>query len=263
MRLSRLYIDQPLALTKTFVLPPEAGHYLAKVLRVKISQTVVLFNGDGFEYTATITAVTKAHVSVEISKQQVGQAPSPLHTHLGQVISRGDRMDYAIQKACEMGATEITPLFSARCEVKLETKRLHKRHQHWQQIAIHASEQSGRNRPPIIHLPTDMSAWTKSCSSDCRLVLHPHQSSVLDKNLSPKSCSLLVGPEGGFSDEEIIQVMQDDFQTILLGPRILRTETAPVAALALVQSIQKPHPLRLWHWGVYGVIGDYIGDYRL
>ncbi|MGB2325526.1 MAG: RsmE family RNA methyltransferase, partial [Pseudomonadales bacterium] len=138
MRTTRLYVNSTLATDTTVELPPETSHYLGKVLRAKAGQAVILFNGDGQEYAALITQVTKKTVVVTIESSQLGLSLSPLYTHLGQVMSRGDRMDYAIQKATEMGANEITPLFSDRCEVKLDPKRLDKRLLHWRQISISA-----------------------------------------------------------------------------------------------------------------------------
>ncbi len=245
MRLSRLYIDSPLAGQGILTLPPDSSHYLGKVLRLKPLQEIVLFNGDGIEYRALILSVTKQAVTVEMTSQHKGQAPSPLHTHIGQVISRGDRMDYAIQKACEMGVTEITPLFSQRCEVKLAGDRLPKRHQHWQQVAIHASEQSGRNQPAIVHAPMSLLPWVQASQSDCRWVMHPHLDVQLNppneqpwtQPITPASCAVLIGPEGGFTNDEVAQAIVAGFQTMTLGPRVLRTETAPVAALAVLQTL--------------------------
>lgn len=218
-------------------LPPEASHYIGKVLRAKPGQALSLFNGDGQEYTAQVTDVGKKTIHVTVSDSQTGQPASPLNTHLGQVMSRGDRMDYAVQKATEMGVTEITPLFSERCEVKLDPKRLDKRLAHWRQIAISACEQSGRCDTPVIHEPQQLSTWLAEVEADCKLTLHPHNSVALQDIPTPTSCALLIGPEGGLTEDEVEAARQQDFNAICLGPRILRTETAPIASLALLQHL--------------------------
>ena len=237
MRLIRLYVNCPLAANSELELPPEASHYIGKVLRAKPGQALSLFNGDGQEYAAEVTEVGKKVVNALVGASQTGQPASPLHTHLGQVMSRGDRMDYAVQKATEMGVTEITPLFSERCEVKLDPKRLEKRLAHWHQIAISACEQSGRCDVPTIHEPQQLDSWLNSVEADCKLTLHPHNTVALQDIPTPTSCALLIGPEGGLTEDEVESARQQDFVAICLGPRILRTETAPVASLALLQHL--------------------------
>ncbi len=237
MRTVRLYVNCPLAASFALELPPEASHYVGKVLRAKPEQSLQLFNGDGQEYSATVTALNKKSVTVAIQETTNGQAPSPLHTHLGQVMSRGDRMDYAIQKATEMGVNQITPLSSERCEVKLDPKRLEKRLHHWRQIAISACEQSGRSDVPTIHEPMLLSQWIDTVQAQQKLVLHPHNTVRLTELATPTSCALLIGPEGGLTEAEVSTAQAQDFQAMLMGPRILRTETAPVASLALLQHL--------------------------
>ena len=146
-------------------------------------------------------------------------------------------MDYAVQKATEMGVTEITPLFSERCEVKLDPKRLAKRLAHWHQIAISACEQSGRCDVPVIHAPQQLDSWLAAVKADCKLTLHPHNTVALQDIPTPVSCALLIGPEGGLTENEVDAARQQDFLAICLGPRILRTETAPIASLALLQHL--------------------------
>lgn len=237
MRTARLYVTSTLATGTTEELPPETSHYLGKVLRAKVGHEMVLFNGDGQEYVARVAQVTKKAVVVTIESSQLGLPPSPLYTHLGQVMSRGDRMDYAIQKATEMGANEITPLFSDRCEVKLDARRLEKRLLHWRQISISASEQSGRSEIPLLHPPCALSDWLQQVPADQKLVLHPHQTVAINSVATPTSCALLIGPEGGLTDAEVSSAKQHHFQAISLGPRILRTETAPVACLSMLQHL--------------------------
>ena len=237
MRTVRLYVNCPLEASSALELPPEASHYVGKVLRAKVGQHLCLFNGDGQEYPGTVTEVNKKSVVVSLQAANNGQTPSPLHTHLGQVMSRGDRMDYAIQKATEMGVNAITPLSSERCEVKLDPKRLEKRLHHWQQIAISACEQSGRSDLPTIHAPVLLSQWCDTVQAQQKLVLHPHNSVRLTELATPTSCALLIGPEGGLTEAEVGAAQAQNFQAMLMGPRILRTETAPIASLALLQHL--------------------------
>ncbi len=239
MRTTRLYVDTPLSVNQSIDLPEGPTHHLSKVLRARQGQAVELFNGDGLNYTGTISSITKKQVTVDISASSAGPAPSPIRLHVGQVISKGDRMDYMVQKATELGVTEITPLFSERCDVKLNAERQDKRLQHWQQIAIHACEQSGRAEVPAIHPATPLTQWVEGRDEDRRFVLHYANPHRLGDTAAPQSIAVLVGPEGGFSDAELSLAHAHHFQTLALGPRILRTETAPLAALSVLQ----------WHWG--------------
>jgi 16S rRNA (uracil1498-N3)-methyltransferase len=237
MRIPRLYILQPLPLEQTIALEAAASHYVGKVLRMQEKQEVILFNGLGEQVSAHITSVSKKVVTVFVSAPLAGPSTSPLHTHLGQVMSRGERMDYAIQKATELGVNEITPLFSSRCEVKLDHQRQAKRVAHWQQIAISACEQSGRIEVPRIHNPQTLDYWFDNTQAEAKLVLHPRQTKPLASQTTPTSCALLIGPEGGLTDQEVEQAQTHGYTGLSLGPRILRTETAPLAALTLLQYI--------------------------
>ena len=237
MRTPRLYTPQPLPLGQTIELEVAAGHYIGKVLRMQEKQEVILFNQGGTQVSAHISNISKKIVRVLISAQLEAPQASVLHTHLGQVMSRGERMDYAIQKATELGVNEITPLYSNRCEVKLDHQRQIKRLAHWQQIAISACEQSGRIDVPLIHSPQALSTWLENTSAEVKLVLHPHETRPLEGQQAPLSCALLVGPEGGFTPKEVEQAHTEGYTGLSLGPRILRTETAPIAALTLLQYV--------------------------
>jgi 16S rRNA (uracil1498-N3)-methyltransferase len=237
MRIPRLYTPQPLPLEQTIELEVAAGHYIGKVLRMQEKQQVILFNGADEQVSAQITSVSKKLVRVFVTATLAGPQPSVLYTHLGQVMSRGERMDFAIQKATELGVNEITPLFSRRCEVKLDPQRQTKRVAHWQQIAISACEQSGRIDIPCIHAPQLLDTWIQNTLADVKLVLHPHQTKALESKIKPSSCALLIGPEGGLTQEEVEQAQTHGYTGLSLGPRILRTETAPIAALTLLQYI--------------------------
>lgn len=204
---------------------------------MQAQQEVIIFNDLAEQVSAHIESVNKKHVKVFINACLPGPPASSLHTHLGQVMSRGERMDYAIQKATELGVNEITPLFSRRCEVKLDATRQAKRLAHWQQIAISACEQSGRIDIPHIYPPALLNDWLERTHAQSKLVLHPHQTQPLVSQETPVSCALLIGPEGGFTDQEVEQAQAQGYTGLNLGPRILRTETAPLAALTLLQYI--------------------------
>jgi 16S rRNA (uracil1498-N3)-methyltransferase len=207
-------------------------------LRSEVGTRFRIFNGAGGSHGAELIEAGKKTARAQLLDFQADDKQSPLHTHLGQVMSRGERMDYAIQKATELGVTEITPLTSERCELKLRgEERADKNMEHWRRIAISACEQCGRNRLPLIHAPQDVNTWTGSCRSELKLVLAPAASGGLPAKHGTTSVALLIGPEGGLSAPEISAAQAAGFQAWQLGPRIFRTETAPVAALAVLQSL--------------------------
>lgn len=233
MRLSRFFIDTPLA-SGELALPDAQAHYIARVLRLSSGDRLQLFDGSGREALATLIEVGKRQVRVSIETLFDGQPESPLAIHLGQGLSRGERMDWAIQKATELGAREITPLLTERCEVRLSDERADKRVAHWRQIAISAAEQCGRSVLPVIHAPQPLDQWLQGADADLKLVLHP-VASPLAEHPAPARLALVIGPEGGLSEAEVSAAQQAGFQSVRLGPRVLRTETAPVVALSLLQ----------------------------
>lgn len=235
MRLSRFFVDLPLALGQ-HALPEAQAHYIGRVLRLAVGDTVQLFNGSGQEFVGVLSEVGKKIVSVELHEQFAGLSESPLHIHLGQGVSRGERMDWAIQKATELGVAEITPLVSERCEVRLKDERADKRLAHWRQIAISACEQCGRSVLPVIHAPLSLAAWQEQVHADLKLVLHPVAEPLVGR-ARPGSLAFLIGPEGGLSEAEVEAAKASGFQAARLGPRVLRTETAPVVALSVAQQL--------------------------
>lgn len=234
MRLSRFFVDSPLALG-THSLPEAAAHYIGRVLRLPAGAAVQLFDGSGEEFRGELVAVGKKEVSVELTEQLPGMAESPLRIHLGQGLSRGERMDWAIQKATELGVAEITPLVSERCEVRLKDERADKRLAHWRQVAISACEQCGRSVLPRINPPRVLADWLQ-VEADLKLALHP-VAEPLTRHPAPQTLAFLIGPEGGLSDAEIEQASRAGFLPARLGPRVLRTETAPVVALSVAQQL--------------------------
>ncbi|MGI9277381.1 MAG: 16S rRNA (uracil(1498)-N(3))-methyltransferase [Endozoicomonas sp.] len=235
MKNPRIYSPQPLSCTSEVALTDSAANHAGKVLRMKPGESLILFNGAGSAWQGSIVSVSKKAVAVSLESEIESNTESPLRIHLGQSLSRGERMDYAIQKATESGVTEITPLFSDRCEVKLNSERQEKRLRHWQQVAISACEQCGRNVIPVIHPPVAVDEWTEQQVSDLKLVLHHRTERKLQGYEPPQSVSLLIGPEGGLSADEIVLAEDRGFNALALGPRVFRTETAPVAAITLLQ----------------------------
>lgn len=234
--MTRLYVDMPLTANTETALPDDAAHHLVRVLRATVGDRVTLFNGYGGAYDAELIHAGKRDAHVRLATFLPNDNASPLHTHLGQVMSRGERMDYAIQKATELGVSEITPLTSERCELKLRgEERADKKLEHWRRIAIAACEQSGRNQLPIIHAPVSLDEWQTHIAADLKLVLAPATSGSLPATANISRIALLIGPEGGLSEREISSACSHSFTPWQLGPRVLRTETAPVAALAILQ----------------------------
>ncbi|ROL92564.1 16S rRNA (uracil(1498)-N(3))-methyltransferase [Pseudomonas chlororaphis] len=235
MRLSRFFIDAPLSLGE-HELPEAQAHYIGRVLRMAEGDALQLFDGSGNEFRGTLLEVGKKRVVVRLDESFARQVESPLQIHLGQGLSRGERMDWAIQKATELGVNEITPIFSERCEVRLKDERADKRLAHWRQVAVSACEQCGRSRVPVIHPPVLLADWIKQTQADLKLVLHP-VAEPLVSHAKPATLAFLIGPEGGLSDTEVDQAQDAGFLPARLGPRVLRTETAPVVALAVAQQL--------------------------
>lgn len=238
MRIPNIYTDTTLQENQTLELDASAAQHLVKVLRMKEGDAVRLFDGSGAFYPATLIQTAKKSVLVKTALKELANTASCLHTHIGQVMSRGDRMDYAIQKSTEMGVNEITPLSSERCEVRLNKEREEKRIQHWQQVAISAAEQCGRATIPVIHPVMSVNDWIHS-REGLSLVLHHRDTQQLADISKPDAVNILIGPEGGLSEDEIQQAQNHEFVATTLGPRVMRTETAPVTALSIVQ----------WLWG--------------
>lgn len=234
MRLSRLYTDHTLVFDTDVVLDGDHAHYLGKVLRIKPGHQCLLFNGTDGEFLAEVTDVSKREVRLRLLEPRDGTPDSSLSVHLGLGLSRGERMDYAIQKATELGVTDITPLFTEFSEVKLSNERADKRAAHWQKVAVSASEQCGRCSVPVIHHPVPLAEWVATVPAGQGFLLD-HTGSAGFTGSAPDAVCLLVGPEGGTSDAEKALAIAAGFTTVRLGPRVLRTETAPVVALTALQ----------------------------
>ncbi len=237
MPISRIFQPVDLVCGSVIQLDSPASHHLVAVLRAKVNDGLIIFNGKGGEYTSVIIQVNKKQVSVQINEHIAREAESPLALCLLQGISRGEKMDYTIQKAVELGVKKIIPLFTERCTVKLDEERRAKRFQHWQSIIVSACEQSGRNQIPELLFPMTLESSLRSMQADWCFVLSPTAVSQLKEKPVQKhqSVILLIGPEGGLSDSEISFACQQRFLPLNLGPRILRTETAAVAAITALQ----------------------------
>lgn len=240
MRIPRIYLPTSLTVDTTMELGTDAANHVVRVLRLKPGAALTLFNGQGGEYQAVLHSTTKNQAYVTVLKHILRETESPLHITLAQGISRGERMDYTLQKAVELGVTQIVPLFSERCEMRLQGERLDKRLRHWQGVVTSACEQCRRNRIPQVATPMAVQQWLPTSSgTGLRLVLDPlaiQSLAQLDKP-DDRKITLLIGPEGGLSETEIGLAQEAGFIGIRLGPRLLRTETAGVATLAALQTL--------------------------
>lgn len=238
MPVSRFYCPQRLSPGQILDLPPDAAHHAAKVLRYEAGTKIVLFNGDGGEYEAEIAYVDKNRVSAKTLSHRARECESPIEVRLVQAISSGERMDFTLQKAVELGVSHIQPVSSERSVVKLSGERAEKRVQHWQGIVNSACEQSGRNIVPSVAPILNLPNWLGAAPSGLRLLLSPAADLPLSGLDKPQGViTLLIGPEGGLSPKEIDMATSAGFQPVRLGARVLRTETAALAALAAMQAL--------------------------
>ena len=234
MRTSRLYFEGLLTQKATVILDRDSSHYLANVLRKKVGSAVTLFNSNDGEFLGTILTAKKHSLTITLKSKVSPVIEEPLKIHLAASISKGDRMDYLIQKSVELGVSEITPIFSEFSEVKIKDKvRLHRKCLHWQRIAKSACEQCGRFFIPLINGPVKFNEFVKN--KEGPILLDPAGKENLKSIKRSGEVCLITGPEGGFSPNEI-ETAQKRGQVAKLGPRILRAETAPVVALTIIQS---------------------------
>lgn len=240
MALTRLFIDGALLPGQVLVLENEQAHYIGRALRLRAGDTLSVFNAESGEFAATVDNLSKSTATLTIDEPIQTATESPLRLHLVQGVSRGDRMDFAVQKATELGVKRITPVLTEYGMVKLDGKRASKRRDHWQKIAISACEQSGRIRPPLIDPPVPLKTWFggKTQETDVDLVLQPGAARAMTSLTAPQTkVCLLIGPEGGFSDTEYEDAEFAGFTAVSLGPRVLRTETAALAAISVAQTL--------------------------
>lgn len=238
MRIPRFYIDNNIVIDHTLDMPTELAHYMSNVLRLKVGTPIVLFNGNGSDYPSEIVDITKRKASVLVNSQIALSVESPLHLHLGQGVSKGDRMDIALQKAVELGVSEITPIITENCNVKLDEQRWQKKLQGWKKLIIGACEQSQRNVVPNLHPPMSIQQWLGQTSDLDKIILAPGAKTYLSGLARPqKGFRLIIGPEGGLSEKEVYTAQELGYTAVNIGSRILRTETAAIASLSILQSL--------------------------
>ena len=234
MRLSRIYQNTAFQAGSVLALDQRASHYLLHVLRVKVASPLVLFDGKGAVAYAKIDSYDRKVVSVHIDSCCAESVESPLNIHLYQGVCRGEKMDFVLQKSVELGVQTITPFVTERCQSRLDEKRQAKRLLHWQQVMISACEQSGRTYLPKLNPFLTVSDYS---TSKLALVLHPEGSQSITSISNFTACDLLIGPEGGFTEDELTSLTKKNVKCVTMGPRILRAETAGLAAIAVLQSM--------------------------
>lgn len=240
MRITRLYTPQTLLLDQEITLEEQAAHHLATVLRIKKGRKIILFNGqlnngNYGEYIGDVVEVKRKNVRVICTEFIEKNTQSSIGFHLGVCLIKNDRMDWLIQKATELGATTITPLFSENTDIKLSQDRLEKKQAHWQQVMINACEQSGRTDLVALKPPVPLQEYIEASQEDLKIILHPGLNSAVDLKSKPAAIDCLIGPEGGFTQSEVELAEASSFKAMVLGTRILRAETAPLAALSILQ----------------------------
>lgn len=238
MRTVRIYQPGPYRCGQEFELSAETAQHVSVVLRMQPGQQIILFCGDNREFDATITSVHKKKVLVSVLTERNVNRESPRIIHLAQAISKGERMEFVVQKAVELGVTSIRPLTTARSVVKLDKERMEKKLAQWQAIAVSACEQSGRNQIPVITSILSLDDYLQKEQASLKFVLYPEAAKTWrDYNFAQADIALLIGPEGGFNQEEIEHIFSFNFSPLCLGPRVLRTETAAIAAISVLQAI--------------------------
>ena len=238
MSKTRLFVDEPLSVGANISMHGDQARYVGRVLRLRPDDEITLFDGQGGEYRAVITVAGKNAVSAAIQERVSRSAESPLNITLLQGISRGDRMDYVIQKATELGVSRVTPIHTEFSMVKLDEKRAAKRMSHWRKVAASACEQCGRNTLPLIDTPTSLpNTLADYHQADCpKIIMKPAASASLSSiGIDGRGPVVLIGPEGGFSDQEYENAEAAGFQAVGFGPRIMRTETAAIAVVSALQ----------------------------
>lgn len=236
MRLTRIYCPPPIQSGTKITASLSASRHLLSVLRLRPGAAIEIFDGQGQAFSASLLGHEGKLAVLTVGEAALGIAPSPLIIHLGQGISRGEKMDFTVQKAVELGVHSLTPLFTEFSGVDLSAERSAKRLAHWQAIIVSACEQCGRNDLPVIHAPITLETWISQRRETLRLILEPKGTTHLSElHVANAGIALLVGPEGGFSIKESALAQQNGFLSLQLGPRVLRTETAGAAAITALQ----------------------------
>lgn len=240
MRVTRVHVGESLIEGSTVVVPSSVAYHLVRVLRLRLGALIIVFDGQGNEHYAEVASINAEQVSVKIAEPIRGITESPLHITLVQGISRAERMDWTLQKATELGVHAIAPVITARSVVRLDDRQASKKLEHWQAVVVGACEQSGRRVIPSVHAPKRLHEYLSNSSdtANLRLVLDPTAPVALTSLARPTSnIELLIGPEGGLDDDELQRATASGFTAVRLGPRVLRTETASVVALSVLQAL--------------------------
>jgi 16S rRNA (uracil1498-N3)-methyltransferase len=242
MRLTRVFVEAPVAVGKRLVVEGSAANHIMRVLRLRSGEALTVFDGSGGEFGARIEEFRRDSVVLAVEDHRLLERESPLRLTLAQGISRGERMDWVIQKATELGTSRIVPLFTKRSMVRLDEKQADRKLQHWRAVAIAACEQCGRNRIPELAAPVDFfDVLPAEASGATRLLLSPTGDLRIEdlgqdvRQGASKGITVLIGPEGGLEDVEQEAALAAGFKAVRLGPRVLRTETAAIAALTIIQ----------------------------
>ena len=237
MRITRIQIDAELQPGQQIELPAAAAEHLVRVLRLPEGARICLFNGDGADYDARLLPGGKRSAQAIIDARRVVDTESPLRLHLAQGIARGDKMDWILQKAVELGVAGIHPVLTERTEVKLDAERSERRMGHWRGVMVSACEQSGRATLPLLSEPQSLANFAANCGFERRYALTPEAEQGAASLETGGEILLVVGPEGGLGERDLAILKAAGFRGLRLGPRILRTETAGLAALAALQAL--------------------------
>ena len=237
MRLTRVYVDQPLEAGARVTLKGSAANHVSRVLRLRVGQALTLFNGQGGEHAASIDKSRGGEVTVAVGEHRPIERESPFPLTLAQGVSRGERMDLVVQKATELGVSRLVPVLTERSVVRLDAEQADRKSSHWRAIAIAACEQCGRNRLPDVALPAQLRDFLRQPPGEAaRLLLSPDAARRIEDVPHPATgVTVLIGPEGGLSEAEHEDAIAAGYTAVHLGPRVLRTETAAIAALTLLQ----------------------------
>lgn len=235
MRLTRVYVDEDLAVSQRLTVDGGAGNHISRVLRLRVGDEVTVFNGRGGEFGATIEEIRRDTVRIGVHEHRNDERESTLNLTLAQGISRGERMDWVVQKATELGVSRIAPVFTERSVVQLDEKQAARKVQHWRAIAVSACEQCGRNVVPEIDMPVSVYGLLEKGVAGTALLLSPGASQRIADVDADGGATVLIGPEGGLAEVEQDAALRSGFKAVRMGPRVLRTETAAVCALTLLQ----------------------------
>lgn len=233
----RVFWNQPLRTGIELVLTKTISHHLLNVLRLKLGEQLILFNGQGGEFTGRLVNIKNKLAIIILESYSNVTTESTLKINLAQAIVSSEKMDFIIQKAVELGVSKITPLFTEHSNIKISQERLNKKIQHWHNIIISSCEQSGRNHIPELSLPQNISTWLSSPLCGNKFILSPQFSEKISADIKVSEINVVIGPEGGLSKNEIKLAQQHNFIPIKLGPRIMRTETASIAALSFFETL--------------------------